>query len=603
MGDRRTVQLLTLAASCIIHVAAGLSAASDCPLWGENCTCGNDIGGIVLCDAETKKVSVAFGYCMTPKNDSDSNEGMIVGMCPLANLNKSMYLTMMPGISVCSNYSRDGQLCGSCVDGTGVSYTLTDYEACHNCSSDTRTQAEVWLVFLAIQILPPTVMFFFIVFARIRASSPHLNSVVFFCQMMAYPKPLGTISYAADVSPKYTEYLYLLYNLWSMLFVLPIGWYSNFNYCLHPRITFLPALLINYGVCVYVFSLMAVTYTCIFFYDRGYGPIHCFFRPIQKCVDRIHSPWNIEGTLIDVFITMVVLMYWRVTMVTMAILQPTEAYDTNGRSLGYRHYFEASRSFFNTGDHLEIVSTVLAVVVLGILVFHPIVLACYQFRSVHTFLNVCSCRRARLFHLYTKTLADTLQRSFKDGTNGTRDYRFFASFYFLIRLIGAYICLSQPLWSSPVLAILFLILLLLICCFQPHKVGMHNVLDALVYGLFVLINLLYTAIRLDWAISRDLYSTDDSTGVMMFSFKIIITIALTLPLGYLVLCILYQVVLKCRFVERKLKGGNNLELQGNSLQVDRDVDRSITIIDNTGHDAAVRVSIPNQSYRYGSVRL
>ena len=596
----------------LVATSGAICDASDCPIWGDNCKCGNEIGGVVACDLETKKVSIDFGYCMTPMNDSDITAGMIVGRCPLTitNLSKLLYTTMTPNVSMCAQYRRDGQLCGNCMNGTGISYTLTDYGACHPCIDSSW----VWPAFLAHQVLPPTIMFFIIVFARIRASSPHLNSVVFFCQMMAYPQPLDTISYAADINHDYTGYLFMLYNLWSMMLILPRGPYNN--YCLHPSITFLSASLINYAACMYLFTLVIVVYLCFFCYDRGCKPVHCIFQPLQRCVNYIRSPWNKKGTLIDVVVTMVLLMYWRVTMITVQILLPTEMYNSNGTLLEYRHYFEASQPMFYSKNHLEMAAILFALVVLAILLFHPIMLACYQFQSVHVFLNKCSCRRVRLLQLYVKTLADTLQNSFKDGTNGTRDYRFFASFYFLTRLVGAFIYLTQPLWSSTTLAIFFLLLLLLVCYLQPHKRAQHNLMDASVYGLFVLVHIAHIGVQLDWTISDDLYSTDDPTGLMLISLKIIIAVSLTLPLVYFTLCVLYQVVFRCRIIETRFENLNpfwrdNLELQGDSVQVDRSshLYPSTAIVYSSGEGeraeweqegVAPRGQHP---YRYGSVRL
>ena len=612
-GYRTTGALIVIivayCASCV--EAAGRSPA--CPVWSTgDCKCGDSIGGIVRCDEETGRVSVHFGYCMTLMNDSDPSEGTIVGRCPLSTINvsESTYISIDSideNSSMCSPYRKDGPLCGSCETGTGMSFTLTDYGKCLDCTQSSFNR--VWAVFAAVQLLPPTAMFLFILFARIRASSPILNSMVFFCQMMAYPNPLNTISYAADISHDYTNYLFLLYNLWSMMIVLPNGYG---DVCLDQSITFLRASLINYGVCLYVFTLMIVIYSCIFCYNRGYRPIRCLLQPLLKCVTCIQSPWNIEGTLIDVLITMVVLMYWRVTMITVGILQPTTVYGSNGKILWIGHYFEASQKMFDIKNNLEIVMTLFAIVVLGILLFHPFLLACYQFRFLHIFLNKCSCRRVRLLQLYTKTFADSLQNSFKDGTNGTRDYRFFASFYFLMRLVGAYIYITEPLWSSIVLSILFLILLLLVCWFQPHKLAVHNFLDGLVYGLFVLIHTLHTAIQLEWNVSDDLYSTEQETGITLTFFKITIAVAFTIPLAYFIMRIFYWVVIRCRVIQRGFentniccRNNNNLEFYTESVQVDRyqALYPSSTAVDTVGMDQRARDPIRQPSSRYGTVTL
>jgi len=61
----------------------GNSAASnDCPLWfipGDNgsCECGNDLGGVVKCNNESREAFLLESFCM-----SHDPTGLVVGACP-----------------------------------------------------------------------------------------------------------------------------------------------------------------------------------------------------------------------------------------------------------------------------------------------------------------------------------------------------------------------------------------------------------------------------------------------------------------------------------------------------------------------------------------
>ena len=55
--------------------------AGQCPTWFKetetgSCECGPELGGVIKCDEDTKKVSIRMGYCMT--YDSSSGE-LLVG--------------------------------------------------------------------------------------------------------------------------------------------------------------------------------------------------------------------------------------------------------------------------------------------------------------------------------------------------------------------------------------------------------------------------------------------------------------------------------------------------------------------------------------------
>ena len=103
---------------------------SACPTWFvfNNATnqreCGDDLGGVVTCDAENKRIYITSCYCMTV----DEHFGPIVSGCstncyiPKTNNTFKLYYHLPRNVSelnsaMCENrWNRDGRPCGGCKD-------------------------------------------------------------------------------------------------------------------------------------------------------------------------------------------------------------------------------------------------------------------------------------------------------------------------------------------------------------------------------------------------------------------------------------------------------------------------------------------------------
>ena len=562
------------------------------------------LGGAVQCDDDDGVTSLLQGYCMTYAGDS--NLTLNIGRCPLDHFEVQLYNNFSgpnEAVAGCEAANKTGFMCSMCLPGHCLSYTLDDYGRCIPCNSSSLVTS--WIAFIALQLVPPTVIYFAIVFARIRATSPHLHLVILFCQMMAYPRPSNLITVQATLSTRYQKYLFVIYNLWNMKLTAPLVPELGLE-----GLTFFWASLANYIICLYLLALATTTYILVRLHDRGFKPVVIILLPLRACANWLYSPWRLRGTFIDVLVTMMVLVYWKLATTTLAILSSTTTYDSSGTVTGVWHYFDASEKYFDFSGAggLPAIMDLLALCMLVFLLLPPFILACFQFKLFHDFLNKCTGRRFRTFQLYIKTFSDTLQSCFKDGTNGTGDYRFFASLSFLIRLIGAYIYNTEPLWSSPVLAMLFLALLVFVCFLQPHKRSAYNTLDAAVFGAFVLIHLMHTALGMQWALSQEYSPRHGDTVRAVVAFKCIATLLLTLPLFYFAMCVAYQLVFKSRILSRIFNKARDYrerwQLQATAAA---DVNELITSSEVTSHGSTLAAeSFPHRMANpedYGSLNV
>ena len=85
-------------------------------------------------------------------------------------------------------------------------------------------------------------------------------------------------------------------------------------------------------------------------------------------------------------------------------------------------------------------------------------------------------------------LVETFQGCYKDGTNGTRDCRYFAGLYFILRIV-AIILILVGFFDETVLFHGFTAIL--VAFVQPYKKRIYNVIDTVMFGLMGAICFLY----------------------------------------------------------------------------------------------------------------
>ena len=136
------------------------------------------------------------------------------------------------------------------------------------------------------------------------------------------------------------------------------------------------------------------------------------------------------------FATFLLLSYVKFLSVSFDILMPTLSWDMENTMQPPVLYYDGTVEYFGK-DHVHLPYALLALAVLLVFTFLPILLLCVY--PCHCFQRVLN-----RYHLSSQTLhtfMDTFQGGFKDGTNGTRDCRYFAAVYLIVR-VALYISLG-----------------------------------------------------------------------------------------------------------------------------------------------------------------
>ena len=450
---------------------------SMCPTWryrerNGSCQCGDYLHGACICDSD--RVYLTVCYCMTYNEDTHDT---VAGLCYYSCFNKFFRYLLPQNVSelnemMCGDVNRDGQLCGSCKEGFAPPVYSYDLQCVH---ASQCTHHSTWWKYIAVAFLPLTVFYIMVIVFRISATSPALNGFVLVSQILTLPIVIRGFELYLHLKPQFlsnvpVDIVASVYGIWNLDFFRTV--YTPF--CLHPDMTNIQALALDYIIAVYPLILITVTYLFVELHDWGFRPIVWLWRPFHRCFVHFRSQWDIRTSLIDAFATFFLLSYVKLLSVSFDLLFPVSITDVNGHTLSSMYlYYEATVEYFGK-DHLPY--GIVAAVVLVVFIICPVVLLCvYPCRCFQRCLNRCRFQ-CRVLH----TFMDVFQGGYKDGTNRTRDCRYFSAVYLMVR-IATFVLYAITLSAAYfILAItLFILLAMLVAIIRPYKSNVYNIIDSI----------------------------------------------------------------------------------------------------------------------------
>ena len=314
--------LLSLGPQCVTSASADVV----CPLWtrrGDSGACefGDNLGGVVNCDPSTLEVTILVCHCMTY---SDVFNTTVVGHC----IYNCMFLDYLyVSLDKCHqrNMHERGQMCGHCEEGYAppvYSYSL----ACVECSDYKYN----WLKYAAAAFLPLTIYVLVVIF-RISVTSEAMSAYVLVSQIIAAPLHLRLLTITKG-GTKWPNLFLKAFSSVYMLWNLDIFRSLYTPICLHPNMSMLQALALEYVTAVYPLLLIFITYFLVNLHDR-FRIIVRLWAPFYRCFIRLRTEWGIRSSLIEAFGTFILLSYVKILNVSFDILTPTALYDVHGNRM------------------------------------------------------------------------------------------------------------------------------------------------------------------------------------------------------------------------------------------------------------------------------
>ena len=435
-----------------------------------------------------KYVQEKIGHCVSMGYDSNGTTVLVDGQCPWLYYNHKCSL-VQETYEHCRD-TREGRLCGKCTEGYSVAINSL-YLECVPCKGWSTYKG--WLILLAVEFLPLTVFILLVLVLKLDVSNGTVNGLILYCQVITlqlpgwfYPGWTALYWMPTDLSSitlleRLSEYKYLYVHaaavtplsIWNLNFLPLIPLPPNeLPVCISDSLSPLGAILFWYLIAFYPLIILAVVSVwTILYLHKNY--LLTITRPIHRKLARFWLRFNITPSLFTSAATIYILCFTQFTQTSMKLLNFTPYNGINGSASGMAFYYDGTLDYFGWYSHLLAGS--LAVVVLFVIVILPVVcLLFYPFGWFQRILNGC-----KLNHQWLVSLADVFTGQFKNGLNGTKDFRYFAGLFFLFRVLAIVIFVSPYNSPGPVFILILQITLTVnaagvIMIVRPYKENIHN---------------------------------------------------------------------------------------------------------------------------------
>ena len=533
-------------------------SAINCPSWYlpandtaaaspgnlASCKCGSELDGVVKCEYNNS-VRLSTLHCMT----SEESTGTVLGYCPYGHdIGINSVFQLQPSRAsdltefTCGWLNRTGVLCSRCKDSLGVAVFSYQF-ACIECLG----AGKGWVLYLILSLIPLTIIFFVVILCDIDVTAPHFNSLLCIMQILIFSFNTNpqTFLETGSVAVKYVALtMWTIVGFWNLdvfRYVLP-------SFCISPEYSVLNVLSLEYILALYPLLLTLLAYILIELHDRDCRLVQRLWGIVGKCLKCLRRNrcvnLNHKSSIIRYFSTFLLLSYTKVMFVSYNLLAATYVFKSNGEPLnGHRLFYNASIQYLSS-EHLPYF--VLASIMLFVFNILPLLLLLiYPTRIFQKGLGCCRCVNWHPLRAF----ADKFQGCYKDGTNRTCDYRYFAGIYLLIRIffhLHVVVNSNRSIFFSQVI---LLISAAMFGILRPYKNDLYNRLDCTLLSVFAL---------------GEVYLMFNKyiTGLPVTLLYILGTI----PLSYTFLLLIYKLLAICApNYAKRLKGKLKVKLLGMNL--------------------------------------
>ena len=229
-------------------------------------------------------------------------------------------------------------------------------------------------------------------------------------------------------------------------------------------------------------------------YDRNCKAVVALSKPLRKIYGHLNVRCDPKQSILSTFATFLLLSYSKLLFVSSNFLYAIQLYNNTGDLVPNSTVllFDPSILFFHS-QHIPYTVVALSTITVFILL-PPLLLLLYPTHLFKTMLTCCGFRRWDILHM----IMDTFQGWYKDGTEGTYDYRPLAALYMLLRVsfVGEYLILidTTEYGRGDLKAFVFGVLQIGLGTFffitKPYKKQWMNIVDGFILttvGLYCII--------------------------------------------------------------------------------------------------------------------
>ena len=426
------------------------------------------------------------GYCATY---NEKTEFLSLAVCPYTqpnafNMSPSGQIVLPRNLSqlndyMCGPMHRKGIVCSECADGFGPSVTTFGYTECTRCTNE-------WYrvpLFLIYEFVPITVFYLIVLVFQISLASAPMPCFIMWSQLVI-------ISFASNTNVNsslyYTEHFDRKQGLESLEKIL-FSIYGIFNldflkysilppFCVSTKLGTIHIAFLEYLSVIYPMFLILLTWICVELHGRNFRPLVLLWKPFHRCFVCLRRRWDTKSDIIDAFITFFLLSYNK--LIYQAMLFINVEYITNhDRSCSHQQLH--SRFALEDTKYYPLFICVVSIISFVFIIVPPFLLLLYPSRTFQSCLTKC-----RINCIALNTFIEKLYGCYRNGLDGGRDMRRFASLYFFLRIfcylagfLARYIDHKISKWYFVGTLILFTSLIFAVV--KPYRKPIMNYLDIL----------------------------------------------------------------------------------------------------------------------------
>ena len=370
--------------------------------------------------------------------------------------------------------------CTICPSGYGVS--INKINDCVQCEDYFMNI----LILIGIEIIPITLMVLIIIIFNIQLTNGSINGLVFYSQVMFFI---------------YSDLTLLTTNNQSViLFAIPCNIFSldftpflgNYSLCIIPNMSPLGAISFWYVIGFYPLLLLLLLYVWITLYDKGYKCVVFITRPFHRCMARFWSMTGIEPSFTHSIASIYILCFTQLAGTSFKLLRLRFNcnFFTNKADASPLFFYDSYVQYFH-GVHA--VAGSFAILVLLIMILLPsLYILLYPFKWFHKFLDFLHLRKQLLI-----SLGDVFTGPYKNGTENTYDYRFFAGLYMIVKIIlfvtlySGYVANDAYDFENFIVGMIQIstvsLLVITILVFRPFKRNIHSFTEVMMLLLQIVL--------------------------------------------------------------------------------------------------------------------
>ena len=498
-----------------------------CPFWhiprNGRCECGAGLNGVVSCDESF--VFIKNGYCVTWSNSTNSAE---LYQCPLAHLDfkdtcsGSHFNAYHIRINIsgrelnyltCKSFNRLGTHCRQCIDGYGPA-AFSNRFSCADCSK----HKHFWVLSLLFQLTMSTLLCLAFIPLQVKGTSSPLNIIITYAQ-------LGSIEFKLSGNLQ-NEIVCYIGQTFTNIIITILG-FSNLDFfyvtfpplCISSSFKAINSLLFEYVIAIYPMFFTVFIYMCIELHDRNWRLVVFLCLPIRRCFGKFHT-WDPKKTILNTFATFFLLSYSKFLFTSISLFLVTQSYNSTGATIPDSAVllYDPSVRFFHS-EHIPYVAIAMFILLIFV-ILPPLLLLFYPTRLFRKGLTLFGFRRWDILH----NIMDIFQGWYKDGTEGTRDYRSFSALYLLLRIgLSCEFAVSilrdykdsHQSRESVVVGIFHILLGVLFFAVKPYKKTWMNHVDGIVFAVVGYANLVVCTME-----DKPVYISTAAIGVLVMTFLV-----------------------------------------------------------------------------------